>query len=328
MKQMMTKEDYIANLSQMSKLSRSTIFRYFAGEQLRKSSKNRLEEAIAQLKQESITTEENLPENIPEVIVSVNSTTFDQFKGNSEALSGILEEAARCGVRIRLERDFHGDRKGMGVIILGKHDPEEREERELLQSTQVPFVVVNRILNEFNTSYVAADSCRCAYDMCQHLLSNGCRRIFFWGEHQTKVSQDKLEGYTLALKDAGIPFSPDLVFSNTVPFEKAMESILTMNPRPDAFMAMDDEIALKAIRLVTEAGLRIPQDFCISGMNDLDSSKNTIPSLTSAKIPFKKLGILALETLLKNMKDPNYVYTRIVIQHKLVVRDSTKRISG
>ncbi|WP_320128512.1 LacI family DNA-binding transcriptional regulator [uncultured Sphaerochaeta sp.] len=326
MKQTNTKEAYIAEISRRSGVSRSTIFRYFAEEPLRESSRNRIAQAIQSMDQEQELKAEALPACTTEIIVSVNSTTFDQFQGNSEALSGILEEAAKCGVRIRLERDFHGDRAGMGVIILGKHDPEETEERTLLSETGVPFVVVNRMIDEGNISYVASNVCLCASDMCRHLVAQGCRRVVFWGELETRVSQDKFKGYKLALQQEGIPYSPELVFPNTVSLEDTIQTILTMKPRPDAFMAMDDETAIKMIRLATQAGLRIPQDIAISGMNDLGSSKNMIPSLTSVKIPFKKLGKLALKTLLKNMEDLDYLCTRVTVRHTLVVRDSTKKI--
>ena len=330
MEQRQTKEEEIQQITEISGVSRSTIFRYLAGKKIRYSSQQGIEQALQQIKQQhasSHTSEDNMQQtaSTTEIIVSINTSTFDQFQGNSEALSGIIEESGRQNVRIRLERDMKSDSLGSGVIILGKHDPEETEECEMLRSSGIPFVVINRMIEEKHTSYVASNVEACGYDVCMHLISQGCKRILFWGEQETRVSRDKFKGYCRALQDSGIAFDQSLVFSNTTPLAEMFRKISGISPRPDAFMSMDDETATVAIRLAVENNLRIPQDIAISGMNDLGSSKSIIPSLTSVRIPFRKLGTLALQTLLRNISDPDMMAEKITVRHELIVRDSTRR---
>jgi len=332
MDQRQTKEDEIQRIVQLSGISRSTIFRYFAGKRIRFSSQQSIEEALLEIKKEnSISTgraDLSETENTKEVVVSINSSTFDQFQGNSEALSGIIDEAGRQNVRVRLERDMKTDRLGVGVIILGKHDPEESEECSFLSTEHIPFIVVNRMLEEEHTSYVASNVYACARDVCRHLIDEGCHRIMFWGEQNTRVSRDKFKGYCSALEGAGIPFDRQLVFSDEIPLPDVFSQISTMEPSPDAFLFMDDETATVALRLAVENGLRVPQDLAISGMNDLGSSKSIIPSLTSVRIPFRKLGMLALDMLLRKISDPDLLAVKITVRHELIIRDSTRRIPG
>ena len=205
-----------------------------------------------------------------------------------------------------------------GVILLGKHDPEETEEIDWLKKEEVPFVVVNRRIEDKAVSYVASDMHSCAYDMCQHLFSQGARRIAFWGETRTKVSMDKFLGYKEALGERGW-YDEALVYSDNEPLEDIFSS------SPDAFMAMDDETATKALRLSYEKGLRVPEDFLVSGMNDLGLSKNIIPSLTSAHVDFRKLGRLSLDVLLRLMEDRSLEAVKTTVSYRLVIRDSTLR---
>ncbi|MCH3908496.1 MAG: LacI family transcriptional regulator [Sphaerochaeta sp.] len=321
-----TKEDDIQEIIRISGVSRSTIFRYLAGKGIRSSSRECIEEAMQMLqgregKQRLAPATET---ETQEIIVSINTTTFDQFQGNSEALAGVMEEAGNRNVHIRLERDMQADRFGKGVIVLGKHDPEETQECELLKALHKPFVVINRMIEDPCVSYVASDVNRCAYDVCTHLLSTGKRRILFWGEQETRVSRDKFRGYRKALQDQGIPFDPSLVFDEKTPLEEVFSRFSQMQSRPDALLCMDDETATVAIRLAVEQGLRIPKEFSISGMNDLGSSKSIIPSLTSVRIPFRKLGTLALRTVLELMNNPFMKAAKITVCHDLVIRDSTR----
>ena len=93
-----TKEQYIEKLTEMTGISRATIFRYLSGSGVKETTRLKLNEAIDKLGM----TER---ERSFEIIVSVNSHDFDIFKGNSEALGAILEEASIKGIPVRLARD-------------------------------------------------------------------------------------------------------------------------------------------------------------------------------------------------------------------------------
>lgn len=306
------KEEEVQKIVSLSGVSRSTVFRYFAGKQIRPSSLRAIQEAEAALRGEAAEGAA-----LTEVTVSVDTRIFEIFEGHAEVLSAIIDEASKRRVRVNVDKDCT-EVKAAGVILLGKHDPEESEEIEWLKKESVPFVVVNRRIEDKAVSYVASDMRSCAYDMCQHLFSQGARRIAFWGETRTRVSMDKFLGYKDALEERGL-YDEALVFSDTDP----LEAIFTSSP--DAFMAMDDETATKALRLAYERGLSVPGDFLVSGMNDLGLSKNIIPSLTSAHVDFQKLGRLSLEVLLRLMEDKDLEAVKTTVSYRLAVRDSTLR---
>lgn len=315
----MTKEQYLQKLTEMTGISRATIFRHLSGSGVKESTRIKLNEAMEKLGM-------NKSEKSFEIIVSINSHDFDIFKGNSEALAAILEEASLKGIPVRLMRDASPNGlDGTGVIVLGKHTNELMDEISSLKKSKVPFVVINRIISDPAVSYVAADNREAAYEMTRHLIEQGAKSIAFWGEQKTMVSRDKLEGVKAAIEDAGLPLSSSFFFTDTdkVTLDDAINEILSSPVRPGAFFTMDDETALLVIRTFITRGIRVPEDILVSGMNDLDSSKNVVPSISSVHIDFRKFGVLVVDILdkLHNNRDISSIKT--IVKHKLVIRDST-----
>lgn len=326
MRQTDTKEELIANICDLSNISRSTIFRYFAGKQIRESSKRKIDDALAILESKKVSEEEKKSE----ILVPMNSHNFDDFKGYSEVLSGILDEASQKGFTVRIEHentDSIEGKPGMGVILLGKDTDELRNDCQRFKELNIPFVLINRTIDLPGISYVAVDVRRGAYDMANHLLDQGYQRIAFWGGQVNMVSQGKLAGLRDALAQRGVPCHEELIVTDTEvhPLEETFNRFMKMENRPDAFMTMDDETALKVIRLAFMKNIRVPEDLAVSGMNDVESSEIVIPSISSIHFPYHTLGVLAVDTLRSLMNEQQIQSIRMLVDHKLVIRDSTKR---
>ncbi len=326
MRQTDTKEELIVKISELSGISRSTIFRYFAGKQVRESSKQKICDALADIKGRKYTREEKKLE----IVVPVNSHNFDDFKGYGEVLSGILDEASQRGFTVRFEHeqaDYAGNGQGMGVILLGKDTDELEQDCTRLKELGIPFVLINRTIDKPGINYVAVDVRQGAYDMANHLLDQGYRRIAFWGMQTNMVTKGKLEGLKDALAQRNVPCHEELIETDVEnhPLEETFDRFMSGENRPDAFMAMDDETALKVIRLAFMKNIQVPQDLAVSGMNDVESSENVIPSISSIHYPFRTLGVLAVDTLWKLLQEQQIQSIRMMIGHKLILRDSTKR---
>lgn len=322
MKQIDTKETYINKITDMTGISRSTIFRYLAGNQVRIGSQKKIEKAIEML-------EGGEKESAPfEIIVSINTPDFDIFKGNSEILSGILEESSAHALKMSLQRDVPpGKKENAGFIIVGKHGEDLEKDIARLEELGVPFVVINRMIGDPRVSYVAADNKACGAEMASHLIEKGCKRIALWGENRTRVARDKAAGYAASLTSHGLSLEPELIEHDVEnhPLEESFKRFMSLTPPADAIMTLDDETALKVTRLALTNGYRIPEDLLVSGMNDMDSSANVVPSLTSIRIDFRKLGKKAVHVLQDLMADRELQSEKIVIGHRLMMRDSTRR---
>lgn len=93
---------------------------------------------------------------------------------------------------------------------------------------------------------------------------------------------------------------------------------------PTAVFAANDMIALGVIRAFVEAGIRVPQDVSVVGVDDVPGASNFLPPLTTVHHKFATLGAATIESLLRVIDggEPR----NFVIAPELVVRSSTAAV--
>jgi DNA-binding LacI/PurR family transcriptional regulator len=201
------------------------------------------------------------------------------------------------------------------------------ENLTLMQSENIPFVVVARRVDEYEVPYVVGDNKGGALELTRHLLSLGHRRIGFtsWGRERT-TNLDRLAGYQQALAEANIPIDDDLIVTITRDPENryaAIIKLLDLPEPPTAVFAFHDYVAIQALRAATDRGLRVPEDIAIAGFDGMYSSLITSPPLTTVKHPVQEIGQQAVEILLKHIADPNLPPQQALLPTELVPRKST-----
>jgi LacI family transcriptional regulator len=84
-------------------------------------------------------------------------------------------------------------------------------------------------------------------------------------------------------------------------------------------------MAIGAMRAVDEAGLRVPQDISIVGVDDIEVAAFQTPPLTTICQPFTQLATLGVQLLLDILAGKELVQSQIVIEPTLIVRQSTTK---
>ncbi len=168
------------------------------------------------------------------------------------------------------------------VLALGEED------RLLLNDVTTPLVLLGDRIFHGPIDHVTmrnADSTRAA---TAHLIARGRTRIAALGSHPGEVEGSaalRLAGYEAALEDADIPLDPDLVLPVQDWFRAdgatAMRRFLNAGVEFDGVVAFNDLIGLGAMRVMQEAGLRIPQDVSVIGFDDIDETRYSLPSLST-----------------------------------------------
>jgi len=69
---------------------------------------------------------------------------------------------------------------------------------------------------------------------------------------------------------------------------KAAEELLRQNPDVTAIFALNDKMALGAMKKMNELGLRVPQDVAVVGFDDIPQASFAIPGLTPFTNRFMK----------------------------------------
>lgn len=253
-----------------------------------------------------------------------------------EIVSGIYDRACKLGYKILLEvarpefvetkeylRLF--DQKYVdGILFIGANS-QHRFVEDFADGTR-PMLMVNNYSKEFNLNYVVSDYRRGARQAAQHLLRLGHRRIAFisGGLHEIQTCQDIFESFQEVLAENNLALDPELVVNGWLTEEggvKAAEQLLRKDRHITAIFAMNDKMALGAIKKLHGVGYRVPRDIAVVGFDDIPQASFSIPGLTTVHQSLYEIGIQSCERLIELI---HHKVQRVqeVVPTYLVVRES------
>ena len=105
---------------------------------------------------------------------------------------------------------------------------------------------------------------------------------------------------------------------------QSTEELLQTSPRPTAIIAANDSVATVVMRTVRQAGLRIPDDISVVGIDNQPFSALLDPALTTIQLPLVEAGKRAIELLLGEHHQADHV----ALPCPLIVRESTGSVTG
>jgi DNA-binding LacI/PurR family transcriptional regulator len=135
---------------------------------------------------------------------------------------------------------------------------------------------------------VRADVARGAADLGRHLAEQGHRRlaVITW-----PGGGERLAGLRAGWGDVGPVHAYEVPGTSSAAGEAAARTALQETPRPDAIVALCDELARGALDAASFLGLSVPRDVSIAGIDDLPGVD--VLGLTSVFIPYRPMGDLA-----------------------------------
>ncbi len=176
---------------------------------------------------------------------------------------------------------------------------------------------------------VGTDAEKLMCDTILYLKGLGHTKIGFVGEYNT-VS--KANDFRAAMHGAGLEPDEDFIYTVNDRFEaigiKAAESILSTERRPTAVVAAYDEIAYGLIHTLTKNGIRIPDELSVIGINNIPTADYVQIPLTSVDVFSREQYRIAAELLFEKIFSKSAVIRHVTVQHKIIERQTTKRIDG
>lgn len=238
-------------------------------------------------------------------------------------LDVLLYQVSDPAVRARFFQDLPTRRKVDGVILIALPLPQEEVDRLDLLGVEV--VVAGGRIRDF--PHVEVDDRAIARDAVRHLTDLGHERIgmlrsTIYGDEHWAPDVLRLEGYLLGLADAGLTDRPEYIVS--VPFTPAdgvvgTQQLLALPEPPTAIICFSDEIAFGALEGARRAGLRVPEDVSIIGIDDHPLAEAL--GLTTVRQDVAAQGTRAAEMILRRLEHAQVA--DVVEPHELVVRTST-----
>lgn len=265
---------------------------------------------------------------VPAIRGVLNRHAFDLLLCDTFA-AGILRQLRR--ERESLESLITRGVAGAIVFYQG-----EEWNLKLLRSVQkhgIPIVLIDREVPGFACDAVLMDNEQAGYLATCHLIEGGHRRIaHITAPWNISSVNDRLAGYRRALEEHGIAFDPHLVACHSDDMRgsavSAVEEFLSLKERPTAIFALHDEVAFFAWVELERAGVRVPEEMALVGVNNfrpeyrMEDGKTC--RLTTIEQPLSSIAAAAAELLCKRiLKGPAAEPEVVRFPPRLIVRDSS-----
>jgi DNA-binding LacI/PurR family transcriptional regulator len=194
----------------------------------------------------------------------------------------------------------------------------------------MPVVLVDNQLEHSLAHSISSDDEGGAYRATRHLIERGHHHIgILSGPTYWPSNRRRVQGYSRALSEAGLP-NPT-VYADLTTIEsgaEAFEKLLAQVPDITAICAVNDSMAIGAIRAARAHGMNTPEHLSVVGFDDIDWAAHNDPPLTTVHIPKRQMGAEAARRLLALSADSNLAPTDLIIAVQLIERASTAPIKA
>ncbi len=253
-------------------------------------------------------------------------------------LGSIMESCAEVGYDLLVsfqnptsnwQADYEDSHRADGLILLGYGDyAAYREQLETLVARGTHFVRWGSVAPGQPGLTIGCDNHAGALAATRHLVAQGRKRIAFLGDATDHYPEfhDRYRGYCDALAEAGLACDPALqvgAISSEEEGERAARELLARGKAFDGIMAASDLIALAAMRVLAEAGLRVPADISLVGFDDIPAASFAHPPLTTVVQDAAAAGRLLVRALLAEVAGTPPTST--LLPATLIVRGSSVR---
>jgi DNA-binding LacI/PurR family transcriptional regulator len=257
----------------------------------------------------------------------------------SSAISGIEEIAYRSGYTIilcqsneSLEREVVNANVLMhhrvaGLVVSISQSTRSGAHFEDLLRRKIPVVFFDRVCADVEASKVVTDDYKSAFDAVTFLAGRGYKKIaHFAGPRELEMCKLRLNGYMEALKHAGLPALSNLICFGGLHEQDGYSSLsvlLQRNELPDAILGINDPVAIGAYQKIKESGLKIPGDVALVGFSNNKITSLIDPPMTTVEQPSFDMGKRAAELLIDEIEGRLCKPVTVVLDGKLIIREST-----
>lgn len=212
-----------------------------------------------------------------------------------------------------------------GCIISGAAT--SKEDRKRIQDYEIPAVFLDGEIADKRLASVVFDSRQDGMLAAQYLISKGAKRAgFIKGYPGNYDAGLRFQGFEEGLQGAGLELEEDYIWDGCFEKETTRESVRAFLAKgkqlPDVIFAANDLSAIGAIEALTEAGIRIPEDVQVLGVDDIEQGQWCKPTLSTIRTGFEEQGAIAARKLLKLISEEEQGEV-IRLQGQLVEREST-----
>lgn len=214
-----------------------------------------------------------------------------------------------------------------GLLIMapgqGRLDRKHRTLRDM------PVVFVNTKISGDDVDVFNFANYDGAFKMTSHLIELGHERLAaIKGPPGAADAVERIRGFKAAIRKHRLSASGISVIEGDFTQEAGYEAvgqILSLKQRPTAIFAANDVCALGVLSALRLAGVSVPEEIAVAGFDDITSSRYSLPSLSTVRVPLYDIGTLAIQRLISRIESQTELpREQVELQVELMLRESTE----
>lgn len=258
----------------------------------------------------------------------------------SSVISGIEEIAYSKGYRVMIcqsNEDFNREVINLQALIdhrvdglLVSHSKTTTNFQHFFEAAEIklPIVFIDRIVKEIKTDRVITDDFEGGRVATIHLIERGCKNILHLAApSQLIVGGERYRGYAEALKEYGITAKNELILQCDTPADVLAQKkkILELAPKIDGIFAVNDFTAIAAMKIIQEAGYKVPGQIAVVGFGDDPIASIVNPGLTTVEQKGFEMGMQAVKMLIDQIEHPpkESAPKTVIFPVKIKIRESS-----
>lgn len=275
------------------------------------------------------------------VLYRKNGKIIDGSTFHSQVIDGVEQEARlndlpTIFVRLNADSlDFEQQIRDLaidlrcGIILLASEMTQD--DFVPFSNFRVPLVLLDGWCDTMNFDGVLINNLESASAAVEYLIDRGHSKIgYLGGDFRIYSFQNRQNGFRMAMERHGLVCRPEWDIRVGAQMETAYEGMRRWLERgeelPTALFADNDLIALGAIKAMTEAGIRVPDDVSIMGFDDIPFAAISTPALTTVCVDKESMGREAVSQLITMAESPRNCRFKHQCCTTLIERESVRSL--
>lgn len=277
--------------------------------------------------------------NVGVIVPKINSNFF------SSIIRGIEDELFPHGYHVIICQTYESGTREIeninallnaqvdGILMSYSGATSNQDHLNPIIEKNLPLIFFDRKADIEGVSSVTINDYKGAYLATKQLIDQGCKHIAHLTiDRSLEIYKDRFEGYQKALLDHGMQFQEDFIIESESTLEggkASIQKLLELKQIPDAIFSASDFVALGAIRELKAKGIKIPDEFCVTGFsNEPFTNFMELPITSVDQFPLE-MGKMAAKVFLEQVNNKEVkIEKNVVLNPKLYVRKSSTKSSN